>query len=212
LKKNCHQVYAKTRGQALILNDLIFRGNGPQTGLAVFREFHTTSKALHCAPERIHIFDSDDFSRAPEDWHTTLYRFIDSLKQPGFLSLKAFASCHPSMRILVHLKYRPKSYPQLDRSYESLRQVLRGPIVPGTGSYQSSPTYIAHMVSEMRNGLESAGVDLILPNNLRFVFDLELGSQHDVDSCRIYAGTCKNRFLDCDWMFRLVRKLYADGC
>jgi hypothetical protein len=68
------------------------------------------------------------------------------------------------------------------------------------------------MVSEIRNGLESARVDLILSDNLRYVFELGLGSQHDVDSCRICNGTCKNRFLDCDGMFRLVGKLYANGC
>jgi hypothetical protein len=67
LRRICHLVYTETRGRALILNDLIFRGNGPQTGLAVFQEFYTTLNALHCALEKIHIFDSDDFSRAPED-------------------------------------------------------------------------------------------------------------------------------------------------
>jgi hypothetical protein len=112
------------------------------------------------------------------NWHATLYRFVHTLKHPRFPQLKAFASKHPTTRILVYLKFRPIDAFQVHVVYQAIRCVLRSAKEPNICPLDHIHySRIGHTIGLMRFQFTSAQVDYTVPDNLRFVFDLGLESQ-----------------------------------
>jgi hypothetical protein len=210
----CLQVDAETRGRALQLNNLIFRSNVGKTGLSTFLGFHTLLNASPRAPEKIDIFVNEHITAGMAmGWNATFIRFIRMLKQPAFLSLKTFASQHPTTRIIVYLSVQEKDFLELYMRYEALHRVLRGSSVSDIQALSTTAVRlwiralvdvnITDIASKLRNDLIHAEADFTLPNNLRFLFDLGLGWV-DEDSSDPDAT--------CDEEFGLVERLYSGGC